>query len=44
MNFPDVESLEEAEFLAPPPRLLTDDVPATARSCAGSSSPSAMSA
>jgi hypothetical protein len=25
MNFPDVESLEEAEFLVPPPRLLTDD-------------------
>jgi hypothetical protein len=24
MNFPDVESLEEAEFLAPPPPLLTD--------------------
>jgi hypothetical protein len=25
MNFPDVECLEEAEFLAPSPRLLTDD-------------------
>jgi hypothetical protein len=25
MNFPDVESLKEAEFLAPPPCLLTDD-------------------
>jgi hypothetical protein len=25
MNFPDVESLEKAEFLAPLPRLLTDD-------------------
>jgi hypothetical protein len=25
MNFSDVESLEEVEFLAPPPRLLTDD-------------------
>jgi hypothetical protein len=24
MNFLDVESLEEAEFLAPPPPLLTD--------------------
>jgi hypothetical protein len=25
MNFPDVESLEEAEFFAPPPCLLTND-------------------
>jgi hypothetical protein len=25
LNFPDVESLEEAEFLAPPPRLLDDE-------------------
>jgi cytochrome c peroxidase len=25
MNFPDVESLEEAEFLAPPPCLVTDE-------------------
>jgi hypothetical protein len=25
MNFPDVESLEETEFLAMPPCLLTDD-------------------
>jgi hypothetical protein len=25
LNFPEVESLEEAKFLTPPPRLLTDD-------------------
>jgi hypothetical protein len=45
MNFPDVESLEEAEFLMPPsPSSLTPTVPATARSSAGSSLSSAMSA
>jgi hypothetical protein len=26
LNFPKVESLDEAEFLVPPPRLLDDDV------------------
>jgi hypothetical protein len=45
MNFPDVESLKEAEFLTSPPPLLTDTiVPTTARSSASSPSPSAMSA
>jgi hypothetical protein len=44
MNFPDVESLKEAEFLALPPRLLTMTiVPSTARSSTGSPSPSVMS-
>jgi hypothetical protein len=45
MNFLDVESLKEAEFLASPPPLLTDTiVPTTARSSAGSPSPSTISA
>jgi hypothetical protein len=25
LNFPDVQSIEEAKFLAPPPRLLDDE-------------------
>ncbi|KAK1686547.1 hypothetical protein QYE76_047395 [Lolium multiflorum] len=41
MNFPDVESLEEAEFLAPTPCLVdARTVAATARCSAGSPSPS----
>ncbi|KAK1677169.1 hypothetical protein QYE76_038017 [Lolium multiflorum] len=41
INFPDVESLEEAEFLAPPPCLVTGPSPAS--QCARSPSPSATS-
>jgi hypothetical protein len=44
VNFPNVESLKEAEFLMSPPPLLTDtDRACHARSSAGSPSPSAMS-
>ncbi|KAK1645340.1 hypothetical protein QYE76_063145 [Lolium multiflorum] len=40
MNFPDVESLEEAEFLAPPPCLVDDEDRRRHRQCsAGSPSP-----